>query len=94
VFTIADCINGFFELTGGVFIFMSILKLHKEKSVKGVSWLTTAFFASWGLWNLYYYPSLGQWASFIGGIGVVSANIIWLSQIIYYSRRSHVRLEE
>lgn len=28
--------------------------------------------------NLFYYPSLNQWASFTGGVLVAGANIAWL----------------
>ena len=82
-----DIINGIFELCGGLFILKSILKLNKDKEVKGVHWIHAAFFACWGYWNLFYYPYLEQWISFIGGIGVVTANTIWLGQMIYYLRK-------
>jgi hypothetical protein len=84
---IADLINGSYEILGGFFILTSINKLHKEKQVHGVSWVHAGFFATWGYWNLYYYPYLGQTWSFIGGIGVVVTNTIWLIQLIYYSKR-------
>ena len=52
-----------------------------------MSWLHAGFFAAWGYWNLYYYyPSLDQWWSFWGGVGVVTMNTIWLGQLIYYSQ--------
>ncbi len=82
-----DVINGIYELCGGFFIFLSIHRLLKDKKVKGVSILHTAYFSSWGLWNLYYYPHLEQWASFVGGIGVVSTNILWFVLMLYYIRK-------
>ena len=81
-----DIVNGSFELLGSPFILLSIIKLHKEKMVQGVSWIHTGFFALWGVWNLFYYPHLNQWFSFIGGIAIVIANTAWLVQLIYYSR--------
>ncbi len=83
-----DMVNGLFEALGAPFIFLSILKLHRDKQVCGVSWLHAGFFATWGYWNLYYYPHLGQWCSFAGGVFIVLANSIWLGQLIYYSVRS------
>lgn len=53
--------------------------------MRGVDWRVTAFFAIWGGWNLYYYPSLGQWASFMGGVVIVTTNIIWLLLALHYS---------
>jgi len=82
-----DILNGCFEFMGAPFIIMSIMKLYKDKRVRGVSWLHVAFFSSWGYWNLYYYPHLNQWASFVGGVFLVLANTFWLGQMIYYIRK-------
>jgi hypothetical protein len=82
-----DLINGTFEALGAMILVINIFRLVKDKCIKGVSWLPVAFFSAWGLWNLYYYPHLEQWLSFIGGIGIVTANIVWLTLVFYYSRR-------
>lgn len=79
-----DAVNGIFEMAGAPFIFLSVLKLYKDKEVKGVSWAATAFFSSCGLWNLYFYPFMGAWLSFFGGLALVLVNLIWLAQIVYY----------
>ena len=84
---IADSINGLLELSGSLFILMSILRLHKDKVVRGIHWIHPTFFTVWGLWNLYYYPLLGQTWSFIGGIGVTVANLVWVGQIVYYKNK-------
>jgi len=81
-----DLLNGCFELFGSAFILLSIMKVLKTKSSAGVNWIHPAFFTAWGVWNLFYYPHLGQWLSFVGGIGVVSANIIWVSLLIKYRK--------
>lgn len=83
----ADTINALFELAGSFFILLSILKLEREKQVRGVSWLHTGFFTAWGLWNLWFYPAVGAWLSFIGGIALVLTNAYWLGQIIYYTQK-------
>lgn len=83
-----DLVNGLFETSGGFFILLSVLKLLRDKRVYGVHWLTTAFFMSWGWWNLYYYPHLGQWVSFGGGVFLVGMNTIWVGLLLYYARRS------
>jgi hypothetical protein len=79
-----DVINFLFELIGGILNWMNVLKLHKDKEVKGVFYPAWIFFAAWGLWNIYYYPSLGQWWSFWGGLVIVSANLYWVGLVIYY----------
>lgn len=79
-----DYINAIFEFSGAFFIYLSIRRLYQQKLVRGVHWGTTAFFSVWGLWNLYYYPSLDQWASFAGGVAICATNAIYLSMIFYY----------
>lgn len=83
----ADIINGFLEFTGGLFLLGNVIKLAKDKQVRGVHWLPTLFFAVWGFWNLYYYPHLDQWASFFGGVFIVTINTYWFVQMLYYRDR-------
>lgn len=85
-----DLINGIFETFGAVLCWGNVLRLYKDKYVSGISWTVQAFFASWGLWNLYYYPSLGQWASFYGGIGLALGNIVWVVMALHYQRSSKI----
>lgn len=81
-----DILNGIFESAGGLFIMASVLRLFRDKKTRGVSAVYVVFFTAWGFWNLVYYPSLGQWWSFAGGIGVVLANMTWLGLMFHYRR--------
>lgn len=81
-----DAINGTFELCGGFFVCLHILKVMKDKEVKGVSVTAAVYFALWGLWNLYYYYHLQQTLSWFGGVFVTTANIVWVILIIHYLR--------
>lgn len=83
----SDMINGLFELIGSGFLVLNVLKLRKDKEVKGVSWIAVGFFFLWGLWNLFYYPSLDQWCSFAGGCCIATVNAAWLVMLIWYSRK-------
>jgi hypothetical protein len=83
--TIQDIINGSYESLGGVFIWLSVFRLFKDKQVKGISLLTVFFFTTWGIWNCYFYPFLGQMASFAGGVFTTSANMVWISMMVYYT---------
>ena len=80
-----DFLNGSFELAAGLFMTISIIKLHREKKVRGVSCIHVGYFTLWGYWNIYYYPYLDQWMSFFGGLSVVLINTVWLGQMIYYT---------
>jgi uncharacterized membrane protein YfcA len=82
-----DLINAIFELGGGLLITLNCIQLRKDKQVKGVSIPVVAFFSVWGFWNIYYYPSLGQTLSFIGGIIIALANTTWVIMAIYYARK-------
>lgn len=84
----ADIGNAFFEAFGGVLLWLNCWRLYKDKQFRGVSIIPTAFFFFWGVWNLYFYPAVGAWLSFCGGLVIVSANCVWLVQMIYYSRRN------
>jgi hypothetical protein len=79
-----DAINGLFELVGSVFLWMHVRKLAADKSVRGVDWRSVAFFWAWGIWNLYYYPSLDQWWSLCGGVSIAIANGAWVIMLVYY----------
>ena len=83
---ISDLTNGAFELLAAVMVLNHCRVLYRDKAVKGISILSTAFFASWGAWNLYYYPSLGQWWSFAGGVGIVLANALWVALLLRYRK--------
>jgi hypothetical protein len=82
-----DKVNATFELFGGLLIALHCRKAIRDKEVRGTSLLAVAGFAVWGFWNLYYYPALDQWTSFVGGLGVVGANTAWAALIIRYRRR-------
>jgi hypothetical protein len=73
-----DFLNGLFEALGGIMHWTSVLALARDKQVKGTNVWATVFFNAWGIWNLWYYPHLGQWWSAAGGLVIVSANSVWI----------------
>ena len=87
-----DFVNGSFEALGGVFLAMNLRRILKDKKIAGISIFPVAFWSLWGFWNLFYYPHLGQWISFVGGVLVVTMNTIWVALAIWYSTRArHAR---
>ena|SRR3989338_1534364 len=88
-----DLINGLFETVGGFTSFLNCWQLYKDKQVKGVVWQLTIFYTLWGLWNLYYYPHLGQWFSFAGGCIIVMGNLLWIIQVLYYFKHPPKNIE-
>lgn len=83
----ADAVNGAFEAGAILALLLNCRRLQADKQVRGVSMVAVGFFTSWGVWNLYYYQSLGQTLSFVAGIGVVASNLLWLGLVVYYTRR-------
>lgn len=81
-----DLINGIFGVLGGLFIALSIAKLHQEKTVRGVSIVHVAFFTSWSWYHVYFFTTVNLWWSWAGAVGMMTANTIWLCQMVYYSR--------
>lgn len=81
-----DLINGVFECGGAILTWLNVLRLRKDREVKGVDWRVTGFWSAWGLSNLYYYFALGHWVSWAGGVVLVAANITWVCHAIYYGR--------
>jgi predicted membrane channel-forming protein YqfA (hemolysin III family) len=79
-----DLINGLFEVGGGVAILGHCFTLMKDKIVKGVNWASVLFFTIWGIWNIYYYPHLNQWYSFLGGLLIAAGNAWWITLIVKY----------
>lgn len=82
-----DTINALFEFTGAFFIIGHIAALLKDKSVAGVWWPAVLFFTMWGVWNLWYYPSLDQWLSFVAGALLATCNAVYVALLVYYSRK-------
>lgn len=76
--TLLDLINAGFELSAGAAQAQNCRRLLRDRAVAGVDWRVTGFFAAWGIWNLLYYPALGQYLSFTGGVAVTAANITWV----------------
>jgi hypothetical protein len=83
-----DMINACFEGLGSIMIWDHVRKAYKDKKVGSVSIPATLFFFSWGVWNCVYYPWISQLYSFYAGIALALGNLVWVVQLIYYSRKN------
>jgi len=79
-----DLINGLFEFGGALVILKSCYLCFKEKMVHGVSVLATSWFLAWSIYNLFFYPSLGQNFSFIAACLVVFSQTLYVWLLVYY----------
>ncbi len=80
-----DMINGAFEFMGALLVWLNVRRIYIDRELKGISWGVQGFFASWGAWNLLYYPALGQYCSFVAGIGLFAGSLVWLIVAAYYT---------
>lgn len=78
-----DLINACFEGGIGILGWTNVHALWRDREVKGTNWVLQFWVTAWGLFNLYYYPHLGQWLSFIGGLSIFGANAVWISSYSY-----------
>ena len=76
-----DLVNGLFEFGGGLLLWLNVRRLWRDRKIAGVSLWPVVFWTSWGGWNLFFYPAVGCWWSFAGGIFVVTANAAWLAML-------------
>lgn len=84
-----DLINGAFELAGAAASTWNIITLCRHKQVRGFSSNSFWYFFAWGCWNLWYYPSLGQWMSFSGGIALTLSNGLYAALSLYFLKRGN-----
>lgn len=80
-----DLVNGLFELTAGCCNALNIVRIREDREIKGVHWFPYTLFSLWGVYNLFYYPHLGQTLSFAGGCVMVLVNVVWLWHWAYYT---------
>lgn len=81
-----DIINGTFEALASLMVLNHCRVLLKDRTVAGVSIASTIFFTLWGIWNIWYYPQLGQFWSMVGGVLVTLANLIYVALLIKFSK--------
>lgn len=81
---VPDAINGIYEALGGLLVWINVRAVYLDKGYSGIRLSVMLFFTTWSWWNLYYYPHLHQWMSFIGGINIGIANLAFVIMMIRY----------
>lgn len=82
-----DLIHGLFGIVAAVFTLLNVLKLYRDKKVRGISIIFMFYLCSFNVWNIFYLFSLQQTLGAVSGLFVLAANIIWFGQMIYYLRK-------
>lgn len=81
-----DLVNSLFEFLGGFFVLGHCRAVIRDKAVSGVCITSLIYFTGWGIWNLFYYPHLGQALSFYGALVLVVANAAYVVLLMYYRK--------
>lgn len=85
-----DQINASLEFAGACFRTFDCVKLFRAKRFQGGSLFTALFFFGWGVFNMFYYPSLQQTWSFVAAILLTVVNGIWILMAVVYEHRIKV----
>jgi hypothetical protein len=83
-----DKTNASIEIVCAFLVWSNVLKIRRDKEVKGVDWRTSAFYACVGLWYVNYYAQMKQPFSLIAQMVFVLGSWTWVAHAIYYSRRA------
>ena len=88
-FSIYDQINSGFVAIAALFYVMNLLKLIKDKEVKGISKISIAFFSIWNVWTLFFFIAVSEYWWTIGAYVMVSIlNIVYITLMIKYGREN------
>lgn len=80
----SDLVNAAFEWAMALCSLANSLGVLRARGYKGISPFVFGLAFLWGVWNLYYYPSLGQWSSFSAGLAVVASNLLLVALMVYF----------
>ncbi len=81
-----DHTQAFWEAGSAVLQLLNVRAIRKSKSIAGVHWIPTAFFAGWGIYNLWFYVALHLPWAWWAGMAITVVNLIWLGHLCYYAR--------
>lgn len=82
-----DYTQAAWELGSAVFSVLNIFAIRRSKSIAGIHWAPTAFYTTWGLYNLWFYTTLHLPVAWWAGIAITCTNATWLGHVAYYETR-------
>ena len=85
-----DILNGLFEFSGTLFVLLNVRTIYRAKKLVGFNPSVLVFFTSWGFWNLFYYPHLGQIFSAIASGALCAANLTYTILAIKYREKKGI----
>lgn len=80
-----DVTQAAWELGSAMLCALNVKAIRKTRSIAGVHWLPTAYFAGWGIYNLWFYAALHLPWAWWAGMAITVVNLIWLGHLCYYA---------
>ena len=80
-----DSVNAGFELSCAILLWINVRTLYKDKQIKGIALSPNFLYLAAGVWDLYYYPFLGQWMSFVACLVYTAGFGLWLGMAVWYT---------
>jgi hypothetical protein len=82
-----DVTQAMWEGGSACFQLLNVRAIRRSRSIAGVHWLPTAFFAAWGIYNLWFYTVMRLPYAYWAGLAITVTNLIWLGHLCYYALR-------
>jgi hypothetical protein len=86
-----DSVNAGFELACAILLWLNVRTLYRDKQIKGIALSPNFLYLGAGLWDLYYYPFLNQWISFVACLVYTTGFSLWLGMAVWYMALSPTR---
>lgn len=82
--SILDFVAGCFGILSGLFMLHNVAVLNSHKEARGVSITSSAFFAVWSIFNIYYFHTLNQNFAMIGAGFLSVGNTVYLIMLLKF----------
>lgn len=80
-----DQANAALEMGGAFLRTLDCIKLFQHKRFVGGHLGTALYFLLWGVFNVFFYPSLNQVWSFWAALALMVINGLWFVMAVYYN---------
>lgn len=82
-----DITQAMWEGGSAILCLQNVKAIRKSRTIAGVHWLPTAYFAGWGVYNLWFYTALHLPYAYWAGLAITLVNMVWLGHLGYYAYR-------
>ena len=84
--SLLDAANAVLQLGGAWATWRNVEELLVHRILRGVRLRSIAFFAMWGVWNVFYFWELEQWLSVATGLLLCTGNAAWVALALHYRK--------